>query len=252
MADDDPVMLSEQATRKVYAVVRAHEGLPPTAVGTGRAQRPTVARPWVPFRNDSGETVPAFGAMFVTDTTSAGDETGGPEGQGGTILICDKPGSTLHRRIVFNGPDEVEDGHYGWCLESGHIDASYDTGTPTSGDSYGIKPGQWTLTKNGVGDFLVDGVVDASNKRVYGTWGGIENLVLIADSNIDAAAGTTPGSGDATIQIFSDGDNEWVDSGFDPITVYNDSEAEVESGKILHANYYYGLPLIDFESCGGA
>jgi hypothetical protein len=97
------------------------------------------------------------------------------------VLQCDQVGSAanpgFNRRIVFNGPCSVAPQSYGRCTESLRVTAAWDTGTPNPGDSWGVKPGQFALTKSGVGDFIVDGVVDSSSKRMFGRWLGINSVI---------------------------------------------------------------------------
>jgi hypothetical protein len=77
--------------------------------GSGGQRRFTPDQPAKPFtqtfRNDSGETCPAFGCLKVTDAEE--DST-----TGRYVLVIDKPDGT-GGPFFFNGPREVLDGEYG-------------------------------------------------------------------------------------------------------------------------------------------
>jgi hypothetical protein len=99
--------------------------------------------------------------------------------------------SAFNTRIAFNGPLAINAGAYGTITDGGFVQTLWDTGTPTPGDVWGIKAGQNSLTKGGVGQFVVDGIVDSGTKRMYGRWLGIRELLT---KYVDSTTPLTPGN----------------------------------------------------------
>ena len=70
-----------------------------------------AGRQWNFFKNDTGETVPAFGVMRVTDFLA-------PAVTGADFCYCSivKPDSYgCNGNYFINGPVDVADGNYGAC-----------------------------------------------------------------------------------------------------------------------------------------
>lgn len=130
---------------------------------------------WMAFQNVSSSlTIPAFAPMQALGTTIKDGLT--------LVIECDQVGSAanpdFNLNIIFNGPVAIGPGGYGRCARGGDdCQCLWDTGTPSPGDVWGIKPGQFSLTKNGVGKFIVDGIVDSGTERMYGRWEGITALL---------------------------------------------------------------------------
>jgi len=144
---------------------------------------------WTSFQNVSSSlTAAPFAPLQVVDVLLMENDD--------LVLQCDQVGSSdnpeFNRRIVFNGPCSIAPQGYGRCTESLRVTAAWDSGTPNPGDSWGIAAGQFSLTLGGVGDFVVDGIVDSGTNRMYGRWGGIKTLVGKCGSSAIAAdsAGT--------------------------------------------------------------
>lgn len=102
----------------------------------------------VAFRNDSGETIPPYGIIKITNTVK----------QNGIYLLKgEKPdawGSQYSHYV--NGPAEVADGDEGRCyVPTSPVWAAYDTGdTPAVGEPWGPTSGSWELSQD-VGGFEV-------------------------------------------------------------------------------------------------
>ncbi len=107
--------------------------------------------------------------------------------------------AAFNRNIAFNGPEAITAGAYGAVSLSQPVQTLWDTGTPSPGDVWGIAPGQYSLTKNGVGEFLVDGIIDSGTKRMYGRWMGIPTLLT---KYAGSTTPLTPGSS-GTFNIWS-------------------------------------------------
>jgi hypothetical protein len=114
----------------------------------------------IPFVNGSGETIPPYAVMRLTTPTTVDGEM---------LVTATKPSSTSQRLYLVNGQDAVEDsatarGWGTWVWDSDWV--LYDTtDTPTVGDEWGAKEGEWKLFKNRTG-FLATGQYDATEGRM--------------------------------------------------------------------------------------
>lgn len=121
---------------------------------TGRSHQTAPPREWVPrpdtFRNDSGETAPAYAVLRVTGAVIDNNRP---------LITIDKPDASTDGVYVINGPRDVESGKKGQCRLSGAMKVLYDTGTPAVGETWGPKADQWELSKDKPG-FVVLGVLD--------------------------------------------------------------------------------------------
>jgi hypothetical protein len=162
---------NDAARKRIDATVQRVEQTPEEIVGfnpydgAGPSQRPAS------FRNDSGETIPAYGCMKLT----SGDKySSGPPVP---FFVASKPGSTLLTdRFAMNGPRPISSGGFGQCYLSGQVKALYNTGSPAAGDSYGPTPGEWYLTKDYPPIFRVAVISDSTPLHVYGELHPIELL----------------------------------------------------------------------------
>ena len=201
MAKETAYAWNEDAVRRIRATVQAHEReihrlkqnmLPHTAPD---------GKLWLPFKNNSSESAPAFGIMAVTTTA---DIVGGQ-----AILVCDKPSTTFYRQYVINSSLEVAAGDYGFCTMQSPALILYDTGTPAVNAGWGPKSGQWTLSVNYPQTTLVVGLVDSTNKILYGTLNTIDRVLgktdaahaKAASGTVSIWAGTAGSESDTTINV---------------------------------------------------
>lgn len=96
----------------------------------------------IPFRNDSSgsETVPAYGVMRVTGSTTI---------SGVEHVTVAKPNTDFKRKYLVNGPTAVpynETGKGTWLEEADWV-LYDDSNTPTLGESWGPSDGSWKLKK---------------------------------------------------------------------------------------------------------
>ncbi|MBL8825632.1 MAG: hypothetical protein JNM18_01515 [Planctomycetaceae bacterium] len=97
----------------------------------------------ISFRNDSGFSVPGFGVMRCTGTTSLA---------GRLSLTMQEPNDTFERWYYVNGPTPVPSGRFGQCRVLNAADAAaypvlfaQGLGTPVPGESWGPASGEWSL-----------------------------------------------------------------------------------------------------------
>lgn len=200
---------SEADTARIAAAVRAFEA---GRIGKNRELSPADRNyTRIPFRNDSGETVPAYGVMRVVNKTTIDARP---------IYTIGKPNTTFQRRYLVNSPTEVIDGGRGWGTWLWHADyVLYDSGsgTPAFGEEWGAQNGTWTLAKNRPG-FLIDGGNETNPHRTIAMQHLITSVLAQTDGAIDLESSGTldvlcgaPGSETASGQTISSAFSETMD-----------------------------------------
>jgi hypothetical protein len=239
--DDTPVFYNPEARDRIRRAVLYVEGLN-RGNGLGRAgaaQRPSIE--WLPFANKFAGTIPAFAIMKVTGGTDAGTETGGTPDPSMLMLQCNQADSTFSRSWAINGPEDVPQNEYGACHRSPvHCQVLYDTGTPTAGDGYGPKAGQWSLSKNYPSLFVVDYPNDTSNKIMLGQFGTINSLIGKCGAAISKG-----GSGYVTIWT-GPGGSESATSW--SVLAYANGAA-ITASKWVTVDYVNGVPYVGPWEC---
>lgn len=113
----------------------------PIQAGGGAPNSPTGAMRWLPYRNDSGEEIPAFAVLRITGVT---------ERNGQALLTVAKPNSTAYAQYAINGSTVVPANGYGRLTFDTPAVALYDSGlSPSVGDLLGPEDGEWALTTGG-------------------------------------------------------------------------------------------------------
>lgn len=109
-------------------------------------------------KNNTEETIPAYGAMRVTNVITS--QVSGTMRQ---VAIVAKPNSSDDQRIVFNGPRELAPGATHRIANSPVCRMKYTGSTPSVGDSVGPSSGNWAVAKDQTPQVgFVLGVIDAS------------------------------------------------------------------------------------------
>lgn len=138
------------------------------------------------FRNDSGEQIPEFGIIKVTEAVTVTDF--------GQVLKAEKPDTYGSQFIHFvNGPQPVDDTKIGYCANpSQPMFAKYDTGTtPANGQVWG--PDSSFDLKENVGGFQIIGGVVSGRVLV------VQAPMILLLGKTDAAHGK---SASGTISVF--------------------------------------------------
>lgn len=154
----DGVVFGQDTAKKLYELVKPGADPPERKPSTIQPQR-DPGEAYI-FRNDSGETVPAFGCMRVTNA-----ETDGTLNR--YVIVIAKPNST-GGPFVFNGPREVTNGSYGIAY-AGIVKAYFTAGTPVAGQIWGPNSG-W--------------VVESGGDDAIKVFGPIESTVILGDTGV--------------------------------------------------------------------
>jgi len=180
------------------------------------------------FRNDSGETIPPGAIMRKTGTELHAD--------GYLVQVMNKAVTaygTPHDWYVNLGV-EVEDDAYGWCARfTSEIGQAYHlSGTPSDGEWWGPKPGQWNLEQYHPG-FLIHG-------------NHADGLVYVQQCEQPVLRGVLDGTlaqgSSATVSVYCHNGSTWIDTGFN-LTAHDDllpSAGEVASAGVVWVRYYSG------------
>lgn len=229
-------VFNEDGMRRAVRSIRKTEAEPiprPTSSLWRSSGTPIL---WKQGYNASGEAIPPHSCVRL-DVGSVID--------GEYHANFGKPSNTFSRSYGFTGEFEIPAAGIGNYHTESWL-GSYDTGTPAPGETWGPKPGQWTLSKGYPGLFEIEGIWDSTNKYASGTVRPISALVGKCGSDIAALSGTTPGSGSVTIHVFDGSDfvaTSWT------VTAYNLSATAVTANKYLQLKWYGNMWLVDFESC---
>ena len=162
---------------------------------------------WKPYYNDSSETVPAYGVIKVTDSTSK---------FGQSVLTGDKPDATDSRLYAINHRFDIGAGKYGRCAYDTPVKALYDTadGTPANNELWGPESGSWKLVKYATG-FQILGGVNTDYSTVM-----VQAIPAPARWHWAKLDGTLSAGGSATASIWNWNGSALVDSG-NNVTVYD-------------------------------
>jgi hypothetical protein len=114
----------------------------------------------IPFRNDSGQTIPAYGVMRITGVAVV---------EGMPVLTVDQPDDQFHRTFLLNGPVDIpasgESTGYGTAQDGSYpAFALFDDSTlpgsqssPNLGDHWGVDNGSWKLSYGREGFYVLGG-----------------------------------------------------------------------------------------------
>lgn len=176
----------------------------------------------VSYRNDSEETVPAYGIIKITNTIK----------QAGIYLFKGEKSDTWGSQYshYVNGPFDVAAGDEGICyVPNGPTWAKFDDGaTPSAGETWGPTDDSWELSQH-VGGFLV-----ISNQTDDGKMLVTQRPMLWFLGKTDAAhsKGTT-----GTVSIWSGATvGSETDTTVNKTDVYN-RFADLETDKWVHCRW---------------
>lgn len=189
------------------------------------------------FRNDSADTIPAYGVMRVTGLTNYA---------GQAVITVDEPSTTFSNLYLLNGSMDVAADGDGYCQPMRqYFLAAYDAGTPVFGEGWGPKPSQSTLSK-GYPGFVIVGIHNSTDKIAVVEQRPMLTLLGKANGAISARSGTTPGTG--TMDIYYVTGTTLTDTTMD-VTVKNLSATAVTASAYIMAKWIGDAWYVDFEDC---
>lgn len=190
---------------------------------------------WLPFRNDSGETVPAYGVVRVTGAT---------ERHGQLLLTAAQPDSALRRQYALNGPLPVAAGDYGSCTCDSPWFALRGAGSPEPGQAWGPQPTSWSLVAGRPGFAVLGAIDEADPLRMLVRHDPPQQLLGRTSATL------TPGSS-ATIDLYFGGGGAESDSTID-LTAHEwmlPTGESVESGAEVVLSWINGLWYVTAAEC---
>ena len=120
----------------------------------------------IPFRNDSGESIPAFAVMRPKIEGDDGDKI--VDRSGNWVVPVKKPDTKFSRRYLINGPGVVVKDGYGMAADGIYpVLALREDETVECGDGWGVQPSSWKLKRYSPGKFTIYSASGekAGNKR---------------------------------------------------------------------------------------
>jgi hypothetical protein len=158
----------------------------------------------IPFRNDSGETIPPYAVMKPDGDTL--------NRSGNFVLTMVKPDNEFRRRYYVNGPFAIPEDGYGMCS-----DGSYPTivrTTEAAGtfynhrSSFGVQEDSWELKRGGVGRFTMVGSFGVQ-EIIDGAYPGNAKLFTQTENTtirVQSTAARTPGASFSFNVVDEDGE----------------------------------------------
>ncbi len=191
----------DQSVARIARVVRKVEGTPISTPGASPG-RSLSSDPelWQECKNAAGETIPGHSVVSIDTTVPTMDDR-----QVGNAI---KPSTTWCNLHAFTQDRDAElisgVGKVSVTMEAGLV--KYDTGTPAPGEGWGIKPGQYTLSKGYPGARCIR-VVDSTKKIMLAQFLPITRVKGKLDGTL--SAGST-----ATLSIWYGPAGSEVDTGW--------------------------------------
>jgi hypothetical protein len=194
----------------------------------------------IQFRNDSGETIPAYACVQLTGTVEDG---------GRNLFIADKPidtSSALVDCFVFNNEYEVPTGEFG-TAQCGQIKRAIKTSSLVLGARVGPKNNDWEIGTGAFWTYLGSDDVVTDCIRVKEN----DSLVLaVATSGVPARNGTTLGKASVAVKHLnvSSTDRVIADSGF-TVTAFNLAATAVATGAYVMLLRLGDVHVVVWEEC---
>jgi hypothetical protein len=158
--------------------------------------------------------------------------TGSTVEEGVTLLQCTKPGTTLSTQYAVNGLVRVPPNKTGVCYRRGDLPIAYDAGSPAPGERWGIRAGQWSLSRGYPSIATVHGIKNAASRILCGTLGPVGSVVGACAIDLPPLAAGVPGAGTITVYV-------WNGSALVPaapattFTGHNASTSSIPAGTVL-------------------
>lgn len=189
----------------------------------------------IPFRNDSGETIPAFAVMRVTGATGLGSIP---------VLTVAKPNTAFQRRYLVNGPLAVSGasgqntfGLGTWAEQSAFV-LYDDANTPAYGEEWGPSNGSWEIKKYRYGFHILGGAT-----------GGDTDLVGCYQMVVNEFYGQTDGAlnkgSTQTVSVFDGNNADTTDN----VASVNNRYGNIATTKKVTVRYIGGIPQAVSAEC---
>lgn len=251
MADQKIGGMSVENTQLVLDTVRylRQAGFLPQA---GMQTSPLPDTNPILFRNDSGETIPAYGCMQVTGTLDVTDSY--------NYIQVTKPVDETGANgfYLFNGPNTVADGKYG-TAQQGHVVRALSDGTTVTAatQSRGPVAGQWYIGTT-ANTWVVAGADDVATDIIRILFGSnnYRGFAVTPGGGIAACSGSatpwTPGVATCSLAEWVDVSGTWKIQTCSPtvsLSVYNTSPAMISASSLIQFKIVGGKAVVDVGDC---
>ncbi len=221
----------DQSTRRIAESVRWTEWQT-VVIGDSTPAVRSSGSPinWLRGYNAAGETIPAYSVVAIRAGSTIDN---------GYRAHLEKPSTTFCRDYGITVSQDLSAGKRGgYSVEAGLV--KYDTGTPATGETWGPKPGQFTVSKNYPG-FRCLGVIDSTNKIMLAVREEPPFYLAKADAAISKGS-----SGTASLYVGASGSE--TDSTIN-ITNCRAKWGAIATGKWCGVSFVNGVPYITQLEC---
>jgi hypothetical protein len=175
----------------------------------------------IPFRNDSGEEIPAYAVMRVDEVIYRDKQW---------LCVVMKPDTEFGQRYLVNGPGTVQADGYGQATDAAYpAPVACEAGTVTYGDGWGVLADSWELKRWHAGGFVAQVTIevdDGEDERALFRQLEVIEVMAVLDEDLEVESTAT-----ASVVGFETG-GTLHDSGGN-VTAY---DGLLESGQQLAAN----------------
>lgn len=194
--------LGEEALRQIAEVIRRDRGslYPENRPSRSRRRLPAFAGSGVIVRNDSLQTIPAFGVMRITGMVTVEDEE---------VFTVAQSNATFQRRVLVNGENEITHTSGTATYGAGRFcdlqtPVLYDTadGTPAYDQWWGPYPSSWKLRRHCYG-FQITGGANTDLTTAFAIQHVVQNVLGKTDGGGTVSVWKGNAAADTTANITS-------------------------------------------------
>lgn len=192
------------------------------------------------IKNDSGEVIPPYSIVQVTNTVEDGKN----------YLLVKKPTVTstaLTDQFLFSGPREIPIGGFSIAQTGPVFRVKKDGATLAAGMRLGPVNGQWTISKGAMFTYLGTDAIETDCVRLMSN----DSLLLaVATSGIPARSGTTLGKAAVAVRHLTvSGSNRVIADSSYTVDAFNMAASAVNSGSYVLLKRLYDVFVVVWEEC---
>lgn len=236
MPDEEYGVFTPYECQRIWKAVGAFERLNPSLL----TPRDYIGHTPIYFRNDSGQVIPPFSIVQLTDTV---------DDEGKVYYLARRPiqaATALNDCFVVSGANEIAIDGYGVAQE-GPIYRIKTSATYSLGTRLGPENNQWTATTGIMFSNLGDDELETGVVRAYRNE---SMIVAIATSGIPGRVSAVLGTASVDVQrITTVAGNRTIATASYSMTAYNLATLAVQSNALVLLSRIGPYPIVVWEEC---